>query len=49
MTGGSNRQPLLSEIELSVKEKHAVDIPVWASFGAIGVGGVLLVFGNRKG
>ena len=39
----------LGPIELSVKEKQAVDIPVWASFGAIVVGGVLLVFGNRKG
>lgn len=39
----------LGPIELSVKEKQAVDIPVWASVGAIVVGGVLLVFGNRKG
>jgi hypothetical protein len=39
----------LGPIELSVKEKQAVDIPVWASVGAIVVGGVLLVFANRKG
>jgi hypothetical protein len=39
----------LGPIELSVKEKQAVDIPVWASVGAIVVGGLLLVFGNRKG
>ena len=39
----------LGPIELSVKEKQAVDIPVWAAVGAIVVGGVLLVFGNRKG
>jgi hypothetical protein len=39
----------LGPIELSVKEKQSVDIPVWASVGAIVVGGVLLVFGNRKG
>ena len=39
----------LGPIELSVKEKQAVAIPVWASVGAIVVGGLLLVFGNRKG
>jgi hypothetical protein len=39
----------LGPIELSVKEKQAVDIPVWASVGAIVVGGLLLVLGNRKG
>jgi hypothetical protein len=39
----------LGPIELSVKEKQAVEIPVWASVGAIVVGGVLLVFGSRKG
>jgi hypothetical protein len=39
----------LGPVELSVKEKQAVDIPVWASVGAIVVGGLLLAFGNRKG
>ena len=37
----------LGPIELSVKEKETVNIPVWAGVGAI-VGGVLLLFGNRK-
>ncbi len=36
-------------IELSVKEKETVNIPVWASVGAIVVGGLLLAFGGRKG
>ena len=39
----------LGPIELSVKEKQTVNIPVWASVAAIVVGGVLLVVGGRKG
>ncbi|MCO5100167.1 MAG: hypothetical protein M9885_04605 [Burkholderiaceae bacterium] len=35
-------------IELSVKDKETVNIPVWAGVGAIVIGGVLLVFGSRK-
>ncbi len=35
-------------IELSIKDKETVNIPVWAGVGAIVVGGVLLVFGSRK-
>ncbi|HXO20220.1 MAG TPA: hypothetical protein VOA87_09905 [Thermoanaerobaculia bacterium] len=35
-------------IELSVKEKQTVNIPVWAGVGAIVVGGVLLVAGGKK-
>ena len=39
----------LGPIELSVKEKETVNVPVWAGVGAIVVGGLLLVFGGRKG
>jgi hypothetical protein len=39
----------LGPVELSVKEKQAVDIPIWVSAGAIVVGGLLLAFGGRKG
>ena len=39
----------LGPIELSVKEKKTVDIPLWAGIGAIVVGGLLLAFGGRKG
>jgi hypothetical protein len=39
----------LGPIELSVKEKQTVNIPVWASVAAIVVGGVLLIVGGRKG
>jgi hypothetical protein len=38
----------LGPLELSVKEKQTVNIPVWAGIGAIVVGGLLLVFGSRK-
>jgi hypothetical protein len=38
----------LGPIELSVKEKETVNVPVWAGVGAIVVGGLLLVFGEKK-
>ena len=39
----------LGPIELSVKEKQHVNIPMWAGIGAIVVGGLLLVLGNKRG
>jgi hypothetical protein len=38
----------LGPIELSVKEKQTVNVPVWAGVGAIVIGGLLLVFGSTK-
>jgi hypothetical protein len=38
----------LGPIELSVKEKKTVDVPLWAGIGAIVVGGLLLVLGGKK-
>ena len=38
----------LGPIELSVKEKETVNVPVWVGIGAIIIGGVLLVFGSKK-
>lgn len=35
-------------IELSLKEKQTVNVPVWASVGAIVVGGLLLAVGSKK-
>lgn len=35
-------------IELSVKERETVNIPVWAGVAAIVAGGALLVFGGKK-
>ena len=38
----------LGPIELSVKEKQTVNVPVWAGLGAIVIGGALLLFGNKQ-
>jgi TRAP-type C4-dicarboxylate transport system permease small subunit len=38
----------LGPIELSVKEKQTVNVPVWAGVGAIVVGGALLLFASKK-
>ena len=38
----------IGPIELSVKDKETVNIPVWAGVGAIVVGGVLLLAGGKK-
>ena len=38
----------IGPLELSVKEKETVNVPLWASIGAIGVGVVLLVTGRKK-
>lgn len=37
----------LGPIELSVKEKQSVNVPVWAGVGAIIVGAALLAFGRK--
>jgi multidrug transporter EmrE-like cation transporter len=39
----------LGPLELSVKEKQTVNVPVWAGVGAIVVGGLLLLFGGKRG
>ena len=41
-------QAKIGPLELSVKEKETVNVPLWASLGAIGVGVVLLVTGRKK-
>jgi uncharacterized membrane protein YidH (DUF202 family) len=38
----------LGPIELSLKEKQAVNVPVWAGVAAIVAGGALLLAGGRK-
>jgi TRAP-type C4-dicarboxylate transport system permease small subunit len=35
-------------LELTVKDKETVDVPVWAGVGAIVIGGALLLLGNKK-
>ena len=39
----------LGPIELTVKEKEVVNVPIWLGIGAIVAGGLLLAFGNKKG
>jgi hypothetical protein len=38
----------LGPIEMSIKDKETINIPVWAGVGSIVIGGLLLVFGARK-
>lgn len=39
----------LGPLELTVKEKETINVPVWAGIGAIVVGAALLVMGGKKG
>lgn len=39
----------IGPIEISVKDKQRVNIPMWAGIGAIVVGAGLLVVGGKKG
>ena len=38
----------IGPLELTVKEKETVNVPLWASLGAIGIGVVILVSGGRR-
>ena len=38
----------LGPLELSVRDKETVNVPIWAGVGAIAVGGVLLLLAARK-
>lgn len=38
----------LGPIELSIKDKETVNIPIWAGVSAIVIGGALLIFGGSK-
>ena len=38
----------LGPVELSMKEKESVSVPVWAGIGAIVLGGVLILAGGRR-
>jgi hypothetical protein len=38
----------LGPLEVSVKEKQTVNIPIWAGIGAIVAGGLLLVMGGKR-
>ncbi len=43
------QQLKIGPLELSVKEKETVNVPVWAGIGAIVIGGALLLLGGKKG
>jgi uncharacterized membrane protein len=38
----------IGPLVLSVTDKERVNVPIWAGVGAIVIGGLLLVFGNKK-
>ncbi len=38
----------LGSIQLSVQEKHSVNVPLWAGVGMIVLGGALLVMPRKK-
>jgi multidrug transporter EmrE-like cation transporter len=38
----------LGPIELSVKDRQTVNVPVWAGVGAIVIGGVILLIGSKR-
>lgn len=41
-------QAKVGPLELSVKEKETVNVPIWAGVGAIVIGGALVFFGGKK-
>jgi hypothetical protein len=44
----ANHEAKLGPIELSVKDRETVNVPIWAGIGAVVVGGLLLLMGGRK-
>ena len=39
----------IGPLQLSVKEKETINVPVWAGIAAIVAGGLVLLGGTRKG
>jgi len=39
----------IGPIELSVKEKETVNIPLWVGIGAIVIGAAMFAFGGKRG
>jgi len=37
----------IGPVELSVKQKETVNVPLWAGIGAIVAGGLLIAFGKK--
>jgi LPXTG-motif cell wall-anchored protein len=38
----------LGVVELSVKDKETVNIPIWAGVGAVAAGSLILLFGRKR-
>lgn len=38
----------MGPIEMSVKEKETINVPVWVGVGTIAIGAALLLLGGRK-
>ena len=38
----------IGSLEMSIKDKETVNVPVWAGVGAIAVGGALLLYASKK-
>jgi len=41
-------QAKIGPLELTVKDKETVNVPLWVSLGAVGIGVILLVGGRKK-
>ena len=39
----------IGPLKLSVTDKETVNVPIWVGVGAVVIGGLLLVFGSKKG
>lgn len=39
----------LGPLQMTIKDKETVNVPIWAGVGAMVVGGLLLVFGGKRG
>jgi hypothetical protein len=44
----NTQEAKIGPLTLSVSEKETINVPIWVGVGAIVIGGLLLVFGNRK-
>jgi hypothetical protein len=38
----------MGPIAMQMQERHRVNIPVWAGFGAVAIGAALLLLGGRR-
>jgi TRAP-type C4-dicarboxylate transport system permease small subunit len=45
----TTQEAKIGPLELTVQDKHTVNVPVWAGVGAIVIGGALLLFPGKKG